>query len=431
MMTPDEVNFVIYHNPCSDGTGSAWAAWKYLTKEHPEREVIYFPTNHGRDPPDVTGKNVLISDFSYPKPLLDKMIKQANKLLIIDHHKTAQEALEGIQDEFKIFDMNHSGAFLTWKFFFPDDKVPLMIEYIQDRDIWTNKLPLTNEYASWFFTLDHDIEVYDKYSDDALFEEMLKTKGVTMLEKDKIYIEQAVSHATVKFQKINKRRFFVGYVNNTASEIRSDVGHDVVTHFKYCDFAAVYSISDKTDSTSFSLRSTDNNYDCSYVAKSLSGGGHRNAAGIRIAYVSSVLPGQVLDNNRLYWNLENIYLHELHIKDSKETINIVYCQSNIHRYDLGAYLLQDKYTDKTVGQVIQECVAITRIRDKTPTMYTRVQIAAMWSFDAINKITSYKIVTDPSLNKQQTEELIGNFSKTTGLEDIINISLPGLVERFT
>ncbi len=36
------------------------------------------------------------------------MIKKANKLIILDHHKTAQEDLETLSEENKIFCMNHS-----------------------------------------------------------------------------------------------------------------------------------------------------------------------------------------------------------------------------------------------------------------------------------------------------------------------------------
>lgn len=423
-MNPDKIDFVIYHNPCSDGTGSAWAAWKYLKANHPKREVIYHPTNHGSPPPDVTGRNVLICDFSYSKPLLDEMIKQADNLLIIDHHKTAQAALQDIPDKYKIFDMSHSGAYLTWMYFFPKKDVPLMIQYIQDRDIWTNKMPLIKEYASWFFTLDHNVEIYDIFSDDKVFQNMLETKGVGMVEKDSFLIKEAVPHCSIKFQKIDNRRFFIGYLNTTV--MRSEVGNGVINYCKYADFAAVYSISDYSNSTTFSLRSTNSNYDASSVATTMGGGGHRNACGVKVSYVTNVLPGLVLDNNKMYTILENIYFNNLP-RDNAEDITIVYCNTPIHKYDMGAYLLQDKYQDTKMDNIpIQESISIARIRNNEPNMYQRIQIAAVWHYDTIKNESHFKIVFDNTLTEDQTTSI----AKLLKLNDHQEVTFSGLLKRF-
>ena len=39
--------------------------------------------------------------------------------------------------------MTHSGAYITWKYFFGDDEVPLLIKYIEDNDIYVIKLVIT------------------------------------------------------------------------------------------------------------------------------------------------------------------------------------------------------------------------------------------------------------------------------------------------
>lgn len=43
----------------------------------------------GNEPPDVTGKNVLIVDFAYSLPATRRMMQQAKKLIILDHHQTS------------------------------------------------------------------------------------------------------------------------------------------------------------------------------------------------------------------------------------------------------------------------------------------------------------------------------------------------------
>lgn len=59
----------IYHGPgCLDGFGAAWAVWSRWGDD-----VEYRAANYGQAPPDVTGKAVLIVDFSYPLETLRAM----------------------------------------------------------------------------------------------------------------------------------------------------------------------------------------------------------------------------------------------------------------------------------------------------------------------------------------------------------------------
>ena len=112
---------------------------------------------------------------------------KVNKLLIIDHHKSAERELSDIPDNLKIFDMNHSGAMLTWFYFYPNVESPLLIKYIEDRDIWTKALPNTDDFHSWFCTVPREFEEYNKYLDDDLLTSMIKTKGIRYGELNQCY----------------------------------------------------------------------------------------------------------------------------------------------------------------------------------------------------------------------------------------------------
>lgn len=79
----------IYHGNCADGFTSAWAVYKALGND-----AEYFPGIYSEPPPDVTGRDVIMVDFSYKRPVLEKMGESANSILILDHHKTALEDLE-------------------------------------------------------------------------------------------------------------------------------------------------------------------------------------------------------------------------------------------------------------------------------------------------------------------------------------------------
>ena len=39
-----------------------------------------------------------------------------------------------------VFDNTHSGAYLAWKHYFPNKEVPLLVQYVEDRDCWFWKL---------------------------------------------------------------------------------------------------------------------------------------------------------------------------------------------------------------------------------------------------------------------------------------------------
>lgn len=89
-LQPDDVNVVIFHDPCSDGRASELSAKKYLSEKFPDRHVDYYPMTIGSSPPQgLEDKNVLICDYSYKKDVLIDLLSKVNKLLIIDHHKSA------------------------------------------------------------------------------------------------------------------------------------------------------------------------------------------------------------------------------------------------------------------------------------------------------------------------------------------------------
>ena len=395
-LQPDEVNYVIYHNPCSDGTGSGYIAWKYLKSKYPYREVIYKPMSIGSDPPnDIDGKNVLICDYSFKKEKMNKLLLRVNKLLIIDHHKSAEADLKDLDDKYKIFDMGHSGAMLTWFYFFPGIEPPLMIKYIEDRDIWAKKLPFTDEFTAWFYTLPLNFEEYDKYNDDDLIKDMIKVKGSNFIELNNYYVLQALDHASVKFTQIKDKFYIVAYVNSTV--LKSDIGNKLLEKYPYIDFSAVYSISDT--STSFSLRSDDTHIDVASLAFSLGGGGHRNASGVNCYTICNHLPGNVFEYNKLHQFIESLYFDSVDIDG--HIYWIVYLHSPTHKYKLGLYLLQQKYRNKN-NDWVQVCQDIFNkkncVTDFAPVKY---KISAVWDYDPLTNCTYYSLVFDRSLTADE------------------------------
>ena len=397
-LKPDEVDVVIYHHPCSDGTGSGFCAWKYLKNKFPDREVKYYPMSIGASPPNgLEGKNVLICDYSYRKEILLDLLKKVNKLLVIDHHKSAEKDLVDIDDKYKIFRMDYSGAALTWHYFFAPAPPPLMISYIQDRDIWTKKLSNTDDFASWFHTLPFEFEEYDKYIDDNLLLEMIKVKGISFGELNDYYIKQSVSFAVPKFCKIKDKYYFVAYVNS--SVCKSDVGNKIFDALPLIDFSAIYSVNDHNNSTSFSLRSTDKHADVAEIAFSLSGGGHSCASGMTTYDVTNHLPGIVYDNGQLYKLLDQIYF----LKGTEFTV--AHLNTPIHKHELCSYLLQKKYAN------VNNAENLYMLKNKLDTKSV-IDIAVTHSFDSNTNKSEYVVMFGDSVNLATRKKLLSSCDYT-------------------
>lgn len=425
-LQPDEVDVVIYHDPCSDGTGSAYIAWKYFTTNFPNKKIIYYPMSIGSSPPsDIENKNVLICDYSYKKDVLINLLTKVNKLLIIDHHKSAEKDLQDIDDKHKIFHMGHSGAMLTWFYFYGDTNPPLMIEYIQDRDIWTKKLSNTDDFASWFYTLPLKFEEYDKYSDDNVLLEMIKTKGIAFGELNNYYINQAIDHVVPKFCKIKNKYYFVAYVNSTVC--KSDIGNQIFNKFPLVDFSVAYSINDNSNSTSFSLRSTDKHADVSEIAFSLGAGGHRNASGIRLDHVTNHIPGKTYDTGQLYKLLDKIYFGNLE-HDNKE-LYVTYLNSSLYKYEFATYLMQKKYTDKDKYDV-QVSENLYKIKNNSDEKH-KSDIIIIFDYDIQNNVTEFNVLFDESFANDIKKDILSKY--TNDFDDknkLITFTTTGILNHF-
>jgi hypothetical protein len=174
---------VFYHGNCADGMGAALAY--YVSKGTAEFQPCYYGIDINCDGID-PNTEVYFLDFVPSKEVLIKLSLEAKQITILDHHVTAQKILEEIKDNRKIhavFDMNRSGAGITWDYFNPGKPRPALINYIEDRDLWKFVLPYSREVnayinskelniGSFLFLRDrlNDLSfVYDNLSDDFVF----------------------------------------------------------------------------------------------------------------------------------------------------------------------------------------------------------------------------------------------------------------------
>jgi uncharacterized protein len=266
MLEPSSVDCVIYHANCTDGFGSAFSAWKLLGNR-----AEYYPCTHGSKPPNVKGKNVVILDFSFDNKTTKKLIKDANNLLVIDHHKSAMVELHDISNT--IFDMSKSGATMSWEFFHPGKESPKFIQYITDRDLWKWELPYSKEFSAAFDMVPFEFEEFEKFEDDSVFDDAVK-RGSFILAYSKTVIKKVCEKAVSR--KYKEMNVLVVNSSHWMSEIGAKLSPD-------CDFALIWYYDHDAQQTRVSLRSFHDHIDVSEVAKDFKGGGHRKAAGFTIA----------------------------------------------------------------------------------------------------------------------------------------------------
>ena len=264
-MNPNDVDIIIYHGGCTDGFSAAYAGWKLLGAK-----AKYVPGKFGTPPPDVTGKNVVILDFSYNHSTVKEMIESANELLILDHHKSAMVELHDISQTH--FDMTKSGAILGWEFFHPGKEPPKFLRYVQDRDLWLWQLPYSKEFSASFDMVEFKFEDFDAYCNDSVFDDAVK-RGSYILAHKRTFVNKVVKKAAKR-----KIKGYSALVVNS-SHWMSEIGMHLA---KKSDVAIIWYYDHKDNSYHLSFRSDSPDIDVSEVAKNWGGGGHKQAAGCKL-----------------------------------------------------------------------------------------------------------------------------------------------------
>lgn len=278
---------IIYHGGgCFDGFCSAWV----LSKVYPDAEFV--AAKHGEPPPDVAHADVILVDFSYKRDALRRLISFNRTVTVLDHHKTAEQELAGLDNgdgKFRaVFDMTRSGGRLAWEHVWdtayahrfsgilidkymtdPNDREhpPWLVRYTEDRDLWRWALPSSRAINSALRTYPMNFAEWDRLAD--LEPSSLVPEGEAILRCERQVIDQHVKHAV----EIDIAGHRVQAVNATTlfSEIADELAEGM-------PFGACYF--DRGDGLrQWSLRSREGGIDVSEVARRFGGGGHPQAAG--------------------------------------------------------------------------------------------------------------------------------------------------------
>lgn len=235
--------------------------------------------------------HVYILDFSYPVNVLLKISGYASSLTVLDHHKTFAETIKRNPDvaftyrpiantEF-VYEPNSCGARMTSDFLcssgYDLSECPqMLINYVEDRDLWKWQLPYSHEINEYFSTVPRTFALWKtlmrQFQDQR---DVMVTVGTNLLCQTELHVTRLAS-AAFPYELCGHKV----WVCNTQS-FQSEVGHKICELFPDAKFAAMYYDKDATTRMwSLRGRATDD-FDCSEVAKKFGGGGHKKACGFK------------------------------------------------------------------------------------------------------------------------------------------------------
>jgi len=300
---------VFYHAECSDGMGAAWAMHQALGKD---AEYIACHYKGPETLVSVFDKDVYFVDFSVPRADLMHLCKSAKSVTVDDHHKSAKDDLDNSSGWAPAnctinFDMGKAGCRLAWErakklgvtsgwmttahsSLRSATDLPVMLQYIEDRDLWRWNLPDSKQINAWIQMQPYAIQAYEALAlnmeHPAGFAAVLAAGGAIYAYNATVCEKQARQLVRRTWEG---HRVLYGNVAHLVSETASralEMFDDVDLTLTYFDLAARQEGPGKRI---HSMRARSGGVDVSAIAKRHGGGGHPAAAGFEHTVYENVL----------------------------------------------------------------------------------------------------------------------------------------------
>jgi len=278
-MLKDKV--LLYHKNCPDGYGS-----RYCFEKKYRDEMSYIPVSHGKPPPEgLDDKEIWIADFSYSRDILLDLKDRNKSITVIDHHKTAEANLKGL--DFCHFDMAHCGSVLSWHYNNGINKEPpILLRYIEDQDLWKWNLPFAKEILSVVDSYDYSFRLWDDLSsrlaDDEKFALILEEGSALLRQKSRNVIRIANNSHTLNILGKEVPAVCSPIYQSELAEaiaVQADADYGVTYYFDGTGYV-------------FSIRGRETkDIDVSNIAVQFGGGGHRFASGFKVTTLQELSGG--------------------------------------------------------------------------------------------------------------------------------------------
>lgn len=275
----DKEKILITHGQCSDGFGAAWSVWKKYGDD-----IKYYFSNHNEPPMTFENKKILFTDFAYKRKHMIELSKK-NEVFVIDHHFYALHDLKGLNNTF--FDLSKSGAVLAWENTFSDKKVPLILKYVEDRDLIKYEMPYSLEILSVLDTIPKDFESWNYFENELEnnFDEILQEGVFLRREFEK------------KLNELTKTPIIVNIDGNLGLAVNAEkwdfASYAAEKISENANFGMSWFKNEKNE-IKCSFRSK-NGFDVNKLAIKIGGGGHQNSAG---ATINENLLNDILNNKQ-------------------------------------------------------------------------------------------------------------------------------------
>jgi hypothetical protein len=267
-----------FHAGCPDGFGAAWAVWRAWGAEG-----SYVPRGHDDtlEPADHVGELLVFVDIAPPIRLLPDLAGAAARVVVLDHHVSARDLYARDPGAARVaatghhlvhFDLQHSGAILAWNHFHPETPPPELLRYVEDQDLWSWKLPRSEEVNATIGSYPRDFGTWEELAARPI--EELSAEGEPIVRAIRIDVGRALETA----QPIRIGDRLAEAVNSRHN--RALIGHELAKRAAFDPpWGVVYRIAgDRVDVSLYSV----GDLDVSKIAEEYGGGGHRNASGFSV-----------------------------------------------------------------------------------------------------------------------------------------------------
>lgn len=277
----------VLHHADSDGRFGGYAAWRKLRNDGKLSTTKFYEVQYGKPfPLDINEltieDQVYIIDFSYARSILDPVYEKVDKLVVLEHHESAEEMLNGAP--YVLFDITKSGALLAWEYFFPKAPPPMPCLLVNDFDLWQWKYQeKTGAFEAWL-RYDRVGQNWEKWENlcyhQPTFDEAME-KGLPIYRYNQSVIQSFAANPdniTISslFHDDSARRVTYAIFNGIG------ILHSELAEYVYKNFDVEMTISwrVKGKEVAFSIRSPHpEKFSAKVFAQSYGGGGHPASSG--------------------------------------------------------------------------------------------------------------------------------------------------------
>ena len=321
---------IVFHSPCSDGVAAAFVLYEWLNAcRPPTGQLNLVPAKAGSSVAitrEIADAFVIIVDMVPSN--VQAVVSAAYSIAILDHHVTNAAVLQDISRESAdscvsetlkgpvgvTFCKDLSGVGMAWAFAHAsaaDDgaagvpPLPRALQYIQERDLWRFSSQESQDFSTGLYSMmdvsaGKELQAFELLRrcvalDSDAYLDQVRFHGQQLEKAKEQQLEQYLTTGSKVYVNAPSGRL-CAYIAFAPWHASSDLGNFIMTRPGLdVDFTIVAYLTKARESVSdtpftfgwqYSLRSTDAKADVGAFAtylkatKGVSGGGHRNAAGM-------------------------------------------------------------------------------------------------------------------------------------------------------